>query len=268
MLEAATEQLLDAFCLPARRPRPCSTPCSARRRRTRRPRSPRSASSVDWDAAAQAHLAALDPPAQQVSWMGPCWARRTPLALDGQLSGVGDMQGRALFEVSWLGSVTADNAGVPPEHFMSWTADPGDVLRLAGTLTWSPTRLHRRCDRARGRNGGGCGVSPCSARRRARTGARRSASSLGGYSDCSSDCMAMLCAGGLKLLWRAGTEASETAGMIGEIVVNASGPAQLNSSATPIAWTADWLGTIRYEHGEEVGVEGRVNAASPDAITN
>ncbi|WP_437717944.1 hypothetical protein WMF45_16945 [Sorangium sp. So ce448] len=266
MLEAATEQLLDAFS-------PAGVEAASLLDAMQRAAPPDHARAFaaqrierDWDAAAEAHLAALPIPLRD-----RCrgWARaglaRTPLALDGQLSGVADMQGRALFEASWLGSVTSDNAGVPPAHFMSWTADPGDVLRLAGTLTWSPTRYI----------GGVTGLGVAAEEAAESVPAALAAAAecqalgelLGGYSDCTSDCMAMLCAGGLTLLWRAGTEASETAGMIGEIVVNASGPAQLNSSAAPIAWTADWLGTIRYGGGEEVGVEGRVNAVSPEAIT-
>ncbi|KYF53882.1 hypothetical protein BE04_01510 [Sorangium cellulosum] len=80
--------------------------------------------------------------------------------------------------------------------------------------------------------------------------------------------MATLCAGGLKLLWREGVEASKTAGIIGEIIVNASGPAQVNSAAAPITWTADWLGTIRDGAGQEVVVEGQVNAVSADGTSN
>ncbi|WP_437593246.1 hypothetical protein [Sorangium sp. So ce1000] len=266
MLEAATEQLLDAF-LPAgaesaslldamqRAAPPDQAPAFAAQRIER-----------GWDAAAQTHLATLPIPLRN-----KCrgWAHAgltgTPLTLDGQLSGVEGMQGRALFEASWLGSVTADTAGVPA-HFMSWTADPGDVLRLAGTLTWVPSRYI----------GGvtGLGVAAESAAESvpsalaAAAECRTLGELLGGYSGCASDCMATLCAGGLKLLWRAGVETSETAGMIGEIIVNASGPAQVNGAAAPLAWTADWLGTIRDGEGAEVSVEGQVNAVSPDAIAN
>ncbi|WP_437281890.1 hypothetical protein WME90_15435 [Sorangium sp. So ce375] len=267
MLEAATEQLLDAF-LPAgeesellldamqRAAPPDQAPAFAAQRLEH-----------DWDAATQAHLAA-----QPIPLRNRCrgWAHAglagTPLALDGQLSGVDNMKGRALFEATWLGSVTADSAGVPPAHFMSWTADPGDVLRLAGTLTWVPSRYI----------GGvtGLGVAAESAAESVPAALAAAAECptlgelLGGYPGCTGDCMATLCAGGIKLLWRAGLEASETAGMIGEIVVNASGPAQINSTAAPIAWTADWLGTIRYGEGEQVSVEGQVNAVSPDTIAN
>ncbi len=266
-LEAATEQLVDAF-LPAgaeaaslldamQRAAPAVQAGAFAAQRVER----------GWDAAAQAHLAALPIPLRN-----RCrgWARAgladTPLAIDGHLSGLEKMPGSAVFEASWLGSVTADSAGVPPEQLMSWTADPGDVLRLSGTLSWVPSRY------IGGAVGLGAAVETTaeSVPAALADGAECSALGelLGGYAGCNSDCMAMLCAGGLKLLWREGMDASETAGLIGEIVVNASGPAQVNSAAAPIAWTADWLGTIRYGDGEEVSVEGQVNAVSTDVIAD
>lgn len=267
MLDAATEQLLDAF-LPAdaeaaslldamQRAAPSAQAAAFAAQRIER----------DWDVAAKAHLAALPIPLRD-----RCrgWARAgladTPLAIDGHLSGLEEMPGSALFEASWLGSVTADGAGVPPEQLMSWTADPGDVLRLAGTLSWVPSGY------IGGAAGLGAAVETAAESVPAALAAAAECSALGdllgGYAGCNSDCMATLCAGGLKLLWREGTDASETAGLIGEIVVNASGPAQVNSAAAPIAWTADWLGTIRYGDGEEVSVEGQVNAVSADVISN
>ncbi|WP_437320512.1 hypothetical protein [Sorangium sp. So ce385] len=263
MLEAAAERLIDDF-LPAgaeaasllgamqRAAPPAQAAAFAAQRLER-----------DWDTAAQAHLGALP-----VSLRNRCgeWARAgladTPLAIDGHLRGPADNDatGSALFEASWLGSVTADSAGVPAEQLMSWTADPGDVLRLAGTLSWDP----------RGYVGGAAGLGAAAETTAESVPAALAAAAecaalgerLGGYAGCDSDCMAALCAGGLKLLWREGVEASKTAGILGEIVVNASGPAQVNSAAAPITWTADWLGTIRDGEGQEVSVEGQVNAVS------
>ncbi|KYF55681.1 hypothetical protein BE04_15120, partial [Sorangium cellulosum] len=130
MLEAAIERLLEDF-LPSgaeaaslldamQRGAPSAQAAAFAAQRLER----------DWDAAAQAHLAALP-----VSLRDRCgeWTRAgladAPLAIDGHLSGLENEPGSALFETSWLGSVTADSAGVPAEQLMSWTADPGDVLR-------------------------------------------------------------------------------------------------------------------------------------------
>ncbi|WP_437338232.1 hypothetical protein [Sorangium sp. So ce394] len=267
MLEAATERLIDDF-LPAgaeaaslldamQRGVPSAQAAAFAAQRLER----------DWDAAAQAHLAALP-----VSLRDRCgeWARAgladTPLAIDGHLRGLENEPGSALFETSWLGSVTADSAGVPAEQLMSWTADPGDVLRLAGTLSWAPS----------GYVGGAAGLGAAAETTAESVAAALAAAAecsalgerLGGYAGCDSDCMATLCAGGLKLLWREGVEASKTAGIVGEIIVNASGPAQVNSAAAPITWTADWLGTIRDGAGQEVVVEGQVNAVSADVTSN
>ncbi|WP_437818970.1 hypothetical protein [Sorangium sp. So ce1078] len=267
MIDAATEQLIDAF-LPAgaeaaslldamQRAAPSSQAAAFDAQRIERA----------WDAVAQGHLAELPVPLRD-----RCrgWARAgladPLLAIDGHLSGLEDMPGSALFEASWLGSVTADGAGVPREQRMSWTADPGDVIRLSGTLSWVPTRY------IGGAAGLGAAVEEAAESVPAALAVAAECSALGellgGYAGCNSDCMATLCAGGLKLLWREGTEASETAGLLGEIVVNASGQAQVNSAAVPITWTADWLGTIRYGDGEEVSVEGQVNAVSTDVIAN
>ncbi|XXX81139.1 hypothetical protein WMF30_20485 [Sorangium sp. So ce134] len=267
MLDEAIEQLIDAF-LPAgaeaaslldamHRAAPSAQAAAFEAQRRER----------DWDAAAKAHLATLPIPLRS-----RCaeWARAgladTPLAIDGHLSGLDNMPGSALFETTWLGSVTADTAGVPAEQLMSWTADPGDVLRLAGTLSWVPSRYV----------GGAAGLGAATEMAAESVPAALAAAAecptlgelLGGYAGCNSDCMATLCAGGLKLLWREGMESPETAERSGKIVINASGPAQVNSTAAPITWTADWLGTVRYGEGKEVSVEGQVNAVSTDAITN
>jgi hypothetical protein len=89
--------------------------------------------------------------------------------------------------------------------------------------------------------------------------------SLGGYADCDEGCMAALCAGAIKLLWRAALETPGMAGPLGEIVVNAAGPVQVDRDAAPVAWTADWLGSVRDGEGAAASVQGQARAASSKA---
>ncbi|WP_438010296.1 hypothetical protein WME89_17595 [Sorangium sp. So ce321] len=268
MLEAATDQLVDAF-LPAGAE--AEALLDAMQSAAPQDEAPAFAArriEAGWDAAAQAHLAALPTPLRNRcrGWAHTGLAAAPLTTIDGELSGVSDMPGRARFEVSWLGSVTAENAGIPPGRLMSWTADPGDVLRLAGDLPWVPSRYIG--DAAGLGAAAEMAVDSVPAALAAAADCPRLGEVLAGYSGCTGDCMAMLCVAGLKSRWRAGLEASKTAGMTGEIVVNASGRARVNSAAAPIDWTGDWLGTIRYGDGAEASVEGQVDAASTDVIAN
>ncbi|WP_437290782.1 hypothetical protein [Sorangium sp. So ce406] len=266
LLDAATDEMVDAFL-------PAGAEAASLLDAMERAAPPDQASEFDarrrehgWDTAAQAHLAALP-----VSLRNRCrgWARAgqeaAPLTIDGKLSGMKEMPGGALFEVSWLGSAPTENTGERSPAIMKWTADPGDVLRLAGTLSWVPSLYV-----------GGAAALGATLEAEAESvptalAAAADCATLGevlvGYSGCDSDCMATLCARGLKVLWHDGLEAQAKAGRTGEIVVNASGEAQVNSAAAPISWTADWLGTLRYE-GLEASVEGSVDAVSTDVIAN
>ncbi|WP_437310539.1 hypothetical protein [Sorangium sp. So ce388] len=268
MLEAATEQLVDAF-LPAGAE--AEALLDAMQSAAPQDEAPAFAArrlEAGWDAAAQGHLAALSTPLRDRchGWARAGLAAAPLTTIDGILSGATDMPGHARFEVSWLGSVAAENAGIPPGRLMSWTADPGDVLRLAGALPWVPSRY---IGDATGLGAAAeMAVESVPSALAAAADCPRLGELLAGYSGCPSDCMATLCAAGLKSRWRAGLEVSKTAGMAGEIVVNASGRARVNSAAAPIDWMGDWLGTIRYGHGAEASVEGQVDAASTDVIAN
>ncbi|WP_437737130.1 hypothetical protein [Sorangium sp. So ce1335] len=264
LLDTATEQMVNAFL-------PVDEEAASLLDAMERAASPDEASAFEaqrreqgWDAAAQAHLAALPVPLRDRC---SAWARAgqaaAPLAIHGKLIGLNDMPGSARFEVSWLGSATAESAGMQAPEIMSWTADPGDVLRLAGTLSWVPSLYV-----------GGAAAYGASLETESIAEALADAAdcatlgeALVGYAGCDSDCMATLCASGLKILWHDGQEALKRSRPTGEIVVNASGKAQVNSAAAPVSWTADWLGTIRYGD-EEASVEGVVDAVSTDVIAN
>ncbi|AUX41993.1 hypothetical protein SOCE26_034180 [Sorangium cellulosum] len=216
---------------------------------------------LDWDATAQAHLAALSIPLRE-----RCrgWARAgreaLPLEIVGVLRGQEDTPGHARFEVSWLGSPTAESDGPTPAYSMSWTAESGDTLRLSGTLSWMPSRYLLGATEAvvaeEMPSAGSMPEALSAAAQCAELGA-----SLGGYSGCDPDCMTALCAGGLKLRWHA-TMTQD--GPPGEIVVNALGPAEINSAAVPEVWTARWLGTLSDGEGAAASVAGDAHASSTE----
>lgn len=220
---------------------------------------------LGWDAAAQAHLAALPLPVRE-----RCrgWARagltEMPRAIVGRLEGERDAPEHPRFEASWLGTATAgDKAGGLQASSLSWTAEPGDVLRLSGTLPWNPRRYVAEAT-ALGAAADMPEAGSIAAALAAAAECRVLGASLGGYGDCDEGCMAALCAGGLKLLWRAGVEGSGATGATGEIVVNAAGPAQVDRNAAPVAWTADWLGSIRDGEGAAASVQGQARAVSSE----
>ncbi|WP_437681325.1 hypothetical protein [Sorangium sp. So ce131] len=214
---------------------------------------------LDWDATAQAHLAALPIPLRE-RYRG--WARagreQLPITIVGVLRGQDGTPGSARFEVSRIGGTPADDADVASEYSMSWTAEPGDTLRLAGTLSWTPSRYLLAATEAviAAEAPGATSIPEALA---AAALCEELGASLGGYVGCDQDCMAALCAGGLKLRWGA---AMAEDGPPGEIVVNALGPAEINSAAAPETWTARWLGTLSDGEGTATSVAGEASASS------
>jgi hypothetical protein len=219
---------------------------------------------LGWDAAVQAHLQALTPPLRDRCrrWTDDGLAQ-IPFSITGHLRAVGDTAGHALLQVIGLGSLTAQEAGVPPAHQMSWVADPGDVLRLDGTLFWMPSRY------VGGVTWFGAAAELQDASTMTAALARAAAcpglaTQLTGYPGCDEGCLAEVCAAGLERRWLASLDASAAAGLAGEIAVTASGPARVNDAAAPVFWGADWLGRITDGEGPAVSVHGRANAESPD----
>jgi hypothetical protein len=216
---------------------------------------------LSWDAVTRMHLAALQIPLRGRcrAWVG-AGLNEAPLTITGRLTAAGDAAGYALFEVSALGGMTAEAAGIPPAHQMAWTADPGDMLRLGGTLFWMPSRAMGGAAWL-----GAEAANPTAESMREALAAAADCETLGtllgGYPACDESCMAALCAAGLEQRWNIGLDTSALAGRTGAISMNASGPAQVDDAAAPISWTADWLGTVSDGESPEVGVQGEESAS-------
>lgn len=215
-----------------------------------------------WDAVTLAHLEALRVPVRDRfrAWTA-AGLIASPLAIRGRLRAVGDAAGHALFEVGELGGMAAEDVGIPPAHQMAWTADPGDVLRLGGTLFWMPSRYVAGATR-RGAAAELPSAGSTSDALAAAMGCRKLGAVLDGYPACDESCMVTLCSAGIAQRWNLSVDASASAGIAGEISVNASGHAQVNDAAAPIAWTADWLGTFSDGESTEANVHGDASAVS------
>lgn len=215
-----------------------------------------------WDEAVAQHLSGLPATPRDVC-LG--WAEAglalTPAEITATLEGVPGVPGKAWMQITTLGGVTADDAGVPPTaHQMSWSAEPGDLLRLDGTVYWIPSRyvgaVAWQAALAEQPGAGSMGEALASA-----TSCDALAAALVGVAGCDEACLTSLCAAALDARWSLGLDASALAGLPGSVALSASGPAVVDERALPISWSAAWLGAISdgetaaTVQGEAEGVE-------------
>lgn len=200
---------------------------------------------ASWDGVVAQHLSGL-PATPRDACLG--WAQAglaaIPAEITATLAGVNGVPGKAWMQVTTLGGVTAGDAGVPPTaHQMSWSAEPGDLLRLDGTVYWIPSRyvgaVAWQAALADQPGAGSMGEALASV-----TGCDALAAALVGAAGCDDACLASLCAAALDARWSLGLDASALAGLPGSVALSASGPAVVDERALPISWTAAWLGTI------------------------
>lgn len=216
----------------------------------------------DWDGLAAAHLAGNGSALREVcgGWATAGLAA-LPAEITGQVEGIADVPGKAWLEVETLGGVAAEDAGVPPTaHQMSWTADPGDVLRLTGAVYWMPSRYVGAAAWA-GAQEAQPGVASVAEALAQAAGCADLGAELQGYAECDPACLAALCEAGLAARWQLALDASAMAGLTGTVSIAASGPGTVDQDAVPVAWSAQWLGKI--SDGEtEATVEGEAEAVT------
>ncbi|MCC6551438.1 MAG: hypothetical protein IT372_00265, partial [Polyangiaceae bacterium] len=219
-------------------------------------------SAGSWDALAAAHMAALPVPVRAAcSGWAALGLSQQPPEITGYLGAISDVPGQAFFRVKTLGSIDAEPAGLPPEHLMSWTTEPGDVLRLVGDLFWIPSRFVG----AAAWQGASSELPSATSMPEALAEAAQCpalGAALGGYAGCDAACMADLCVAGLSERWQMALDASALAGLVGGIGVSASGPAVVDQDAAPVGWSADWLGVISDGEGAPVTVQGQASAVA------
>ncbi|EYF00695.1 hypothetical protein [Chondromyces apiculatus] len=214
----------------------------------------------DWDDLADEHLANLPSPLPQVcrTWAETGLATLTP-QISARLRGIDQVPDKAWLEVTQFGGVPAANAGVPSTaHQVSWTSEPGDVLRLDGRMYWIPSRYVG----AAAREGALATLPPEASMAEALSAAADCeglAATLGGFSGCDQTCMLSLCTSALDARWTTGIEASASTSLTGTVAVAASGAATIDQEATPVGWGAAWLGKIS-DGDTEATVQGQATA--------
>jgi hypothetical protein len=213
-----------------------------------------------WDAAVAGHLGSLPVPLREAcSGWADLGLSQQPSEITGYLGAISDVPGQAFLEVTAFGAIDAEDAGLPPEHLMSWTAEPGDVLRLVGDLFWIPSRFVGAAAwqgaSAELPGAGSMGEALAEAAQCQALGA-----ALGGYPGCDAACLGDLCAAALGERWQMALDASALAGLVGGIAVSASGAATVDEDASPIGWSAAWLGVLSDGEGDPVTVQGEASA--------
>ena len=215
-----------------------------------------------WNPIAATHFGTLPAPLRDAcrGWAEADLAARPPEITAG-LRGMSEVPGKAWLEVIALGGLPAEEAGVPATaHQASWVSEPGDRLRLDGTVYWIPSR-YVGAAAWEGALAAQPGASTMGEALAAAAACDDLAASLGGFGACDEVCLASLCATALDARWSLAVDASAAAGLAGSFALSVSGPAVIDEDATPVAWSAAWLGKIsdgEFEatiQGEAEGVE-------------
>jgi hypothetical protein len=229
-------------------------------------------SAMGWDGIVAQKLAGLPagPRENVAQWiMSEVESVGDPPAIEsqivGRLTAAGDAPDKALFSVSKLGVVNAADAGIPAEHSMTLTAEPGDSLMLMGTIFWMPSRY-----------AGGLALEGAKKELPSVLTIPEALSSvidcagvgadLVGYGMCDAACLASLCEDGLSVLWERGLSASADSGLTGEISLSASCSAEIDAHAAPISLDGKWLGTLS-NGAIAVILEGTATAAQPPDVS-
>jgi hypothetical protein len=215
-----------------------------------------------WDQLAEGHLAGLPVSVRDTcgAWAALGLAQQAP-TITGYLRAISDAPGQAFFQAKSIGAIAAEDAGLPPEHLMSWTSEPGDVLRLVGDLYWIPSRF---VGAAAWQGAEGELPSAASMPEALAEAAQCQAlgATLGGYPGCDGACLADLCLAAFAARWQLALDASALAGLVGGIGVSASGGATVDEDAAPTAWTAAWLGVISDGESAPVTFQGQATAVA------
>ncbi|AKT40161.1 hypothetical protein [Chondromyces crocatus] len=221
--------------------------------------------SAGWDDAATEHLHDLPTPLRDTcrTWIEAGLATLTP-EITAHLSGIGNLPGKAWLQVTQLGGVPAQDAGVPlTAHQASWTSEPGDVLRLDGKIYWVPSRYVGAAAQ-RGALESHPQTTTMGDALALAAACEPLATALGGFIGCNTTCLAALCTDALEARWAHGVEASTLGALTGTISLSASGASVVNQDATPVRWNAAWLGRIS-DGAIEATVQGQATATESGA---
>lgn len=217
---------------------------------------------LGWDALVEAHVATLSaaPAERMAGWIDLGLAQGTA-ELTGGLAAIDGVPDKALFSASTLGGLDAASSGVPAEHLMSWTSQPGDQVVLSGAVYWVPSRFIGAACRAGAESELDLEADMADLLS-AVTGCNALAAALGGVDECDADCLAYLCHVALADRWVAALDASALDGAVGKVSITASGQVTVDDVATPVALAGSWIGQVS-DGFTTASVKGSLSGALP-----
>jgi len=214
------------------------------------------------DGNADTYLLGLGTPVREVvsTWASDGLAAE-PALITARLTSAGQGEGSGILSLEKLGNVDANAAGVPADHLVSWTAQPGDVVLLGGMLFWLPTRYAAATAFGPASTDfpGSASVSEALATLVDCSGF---ATAVGAFGTCDVTCVASLCEAGLDARWAVGVAQSAELGLIGTLDMAASGDAKVSDDATPVSFLGSWVGEVRVG-GQSASVSGDASAELP-----
>ncbi|RLB64561.1 MAG: hypothetical protein DRI90_04320 [Deltaproteobacteria bacterium] len=185
---------------------------------------------------------------------------KQPELIVGNIDAFEQAPGHGLFTLKRIGTVDADQAGIPAEYVTTLTVDPDDTVRLGGSLFWLPSRyLGAVCAQE------GLAQNPQAADFEDALSeiVKCDELVLTGYSGCGTTCMAQLCSTALATRWAAAVDASAANAQWGDVPFEASGKALFDDGAALTGFEGTWLGQVT-SGPLNASVTGAVVAETPD----
>jgi hypothetical protein len=197
-----------------------------------------------WDTLAATHFQSLPAPlrSRMDEWLDLGLGASTP-QITGHLSAIPGVQGEALFQVTELGGIDAAAAGVPADHVVQWSSQPGDKVLLNGTLYWLPSRfVGAACVSGAAMDLGFKGTMADALAQVTECGDL--AAKLGQAGACDAMCLADLCRSALDQRWQNARDASAASGTVGTVDIGATGQLVVDDTAVPLSLAGSWLGKV------------------------
>lgn len=197
-----------------------------------------------WDATTAIHLGllpALSHDALQ-AWLLSSLVDE-PSEFVATLKALPKVPGSATLSPVRLGSVLAQDAGMPGMHLASLSLDVGDVMHLGGSLFWLPSRYmgavltQKTLQNAPEATTMADVLSTLAA-------CDVLGQTLGGFDTCDATCFASLCHEALADRWANAIDASAYSGSLGTINVAAAVSTSVDNTAVPTSFQGSWLGSI------------------------
>jgi hypothetical protein len=214
-----------------------------------------------WDAIAAQHFAALSPGLRQRLdlWTAAGLALQET-SFEASIA-AGAATGEATLTVTRFGDVDAAAAGAATGATLTWKAEPNDVVLLAGAVAWQPSRFAGAAALGPAQNDV-VGASSVPDALATIADCHGLATALGGFAGCDVSCVEQLCVAAIGARFAAALGASQQAGMVGEIALQASANATVGDAAQPTGLTGHWLGDVS-DGALQVTIKGDLSAASP-----